>query len=121
MLNKRIIIIEDEPIIALDFKSMLDQLENVNVGIYFKATAALSDLYNNKPDLVLLDINLKDDLSGYEIAEKLIEEQIPFIIITGSSSQESKKKLKKSRANEILLKPINPADLISAVNKVIKN
>lgn len=119
MTKKRIIIVEDEPIIALDFEKIISELGYTSLGKYYEGEKALVNIKNKKPDVVLLDINLRDGISGYEIAEELIEDKIPFIIITGSSDAVSLKRISKINANGVLIKPIYQNEFERALRSVL--
>jgi two-component system, response regulator PdtaR len=66
----RIMIVEDELVIALDLEASLEELGYEPVGIAADAEQALR-LARKKPMLALVDLNLRDGLTGPEIGEKL--------------------------------------------------
>jgi two-component system LytT family response regulator len=71
-------------------------------------------IIENKPDLVLLDINMPDG-TGFDLLKKF--DQIPFKIIFITAYEEYAIKAFKFSAIDYLLKPINPQDLIEVIEK----
>jgi DNA-binding response OmpR family regulator len=59
------LIVEDEPIVALDYRLFLEQ-RGYNINTAFTGRDVLDNLNIYKPDLALLDIRLKDNISGIE-------------------------------------------------------
>jgi DNA-binding response OmpR family regulator len=66
----RILIVEDEMLVAMELEAILVDLGYVSVGIAPDMTTAL-DLGTLKPDLALVDLNLRDGLTGPEIGKRL--------------------------------------------------
>jgi CheY-like chemotaxis protein len=118
---KKVMIIEDEPVIALDFEKMIEEMGFISAGKYRHGVKALDTINNSKPDLILLDINLRDGISGYEIADILIKENVPFIVITGSADESSLKKISELRASGVLIKPVYKAEFTNAVKNVLSS
>ncbi len=79
----KILIVEDEPIISLDMKSLL-QYENISVvGIAKTASRALDLLHNFSPNFAILDIHLGSGGSGIDVAEVIHKKyNIPYIFLT---------------------------------------
>jgi len=118
-LDKFVIIIEDEPIIALDFERTILNMGVSSVKKFFKGEKALSAIKNKKPDVVLLDINLNNSISGYTLSEELKALNIPFIIITGSSDPQSLHKINKMRADSVLIKPVYETEIKEALTSAL--
>jgi CheY-like chemotaxis protein/DNA-directed RNA polymerase specialized sigma24 family protein len=78
-----VLIIEDEPIIALDLESLLESLGHKVTGVARTEQEALRLASNKKPGLVLADIQLADGSSGIDAVNKLLGSfQVPVIFIT---------------------------------------
>jgi DNA-binding response OmpR family regulator len=110
MEKKTIVIIEDELIIAMDLKRILEH-EGFNVIINFKNynfTETINDIHKYNPSLVILDINLNQKLfDGITIAQHLVvKDTVPFIFITGMSDNEMLDRIKPSRPHGIIIKTI---------------
>jgi DNA-directed RNA polymerase specialized sigma24 family protein/CheY-like chemotaxis protein len=79
----RVLIIEDEPIIAMDIEAIVTELGHEVVGIAVTRDEAVSQARASAPGLVLADIQLADDSSGIDaVADILQELQLPVIFIT---------------------------------------
>ncbi len=80
----RVMIIEDEAIIAMDIRSIVADMGHEIVGIARTRTAAVEMGLREQPDLILSDIQLSDNSSGIDAVNDLLEQfgQIPVIFIT---------------------------------------
>ena len=79
----RILIIEDEPIIAIDIESIVLELGHRSVGIADTRDQAVQMAQDEKPDLILSDIQLADGSSGVDAAHDILSEfDVPIIFIT---------------------------------------
>lgn len=83
---KRILVLEDEVLLALDAAETLEELGAVVVGPVHRVDAALALLDRERPDAALLDVNINGDTSA-AVASRLVEESIPFVLATGYGSQ----------------------------------
>lgn len=82
-LVSRVLIIEDEPIIALDLENLVTELGHHVVGTAATREAAVKEAMTKKPGLILADINLGEGGSGLDaVAEILDSFDIPVIFIT---------------------------------------
>lgn len=121
-MKKRILIIEDEPFIAVDMQQLLIA-EGYDVQINFQDVAnALLIIADWQPHLVLLDIHLNEEKTGIDIGEFLQQQnRIPFIYITSYSDKLTLEKVKNSRPYGFIIKPYKAADIVSTVYLVINN
>ena len=79
-------VVEDELIIARTILNTLDELGYSHCGPAINYTEAIEMLEQNKPDLLLLDIQLSGKKDGIDVAQKLNElYQVPFIFLTANS------------------------------------
>ena len=79
----RVLIIEDEPIIAMDIESIVQELGHESVGIADTRDQAIEMAANQKPDLILSDIQLADGSSGIDAANDILaKSDVPIIFIT---------------------------------------
>jgi CheY-like chemotaxis protein len=121
-MKKRILVIEDEPFIAVDIQQLLVG-EGYDVQINFQDVAnALQLIEDWQPHLVLLDIQLNEEKTGIDIGEYLQQQnRIPFIYITSYSDKLTLEKVKNSRPYGFIIKPYKAADILSTVYLVINN
>lgn len=111
-MSKRIIIIEDEAIIAQEIKSSLEMFGYSVVGHAMNSDKALDLFSSTKADLILLDISLKGSLTGIDLA-KIIREKYntPFIYITSYSDKVTLDLVKETNPYGYIVKPFNDNDL----------
>jgi len=82
-LQSRILIIEDEPIIALDLENLVTELGHKVVGTASTAKDAVAKAHSERPGLVLADINLGEGGSGIDAVSEILNSfDIPVIFIT---------------------------------------
>lgn len=111
------VIIDDEPAAIDVIKELSDQLTNdVDISaIAMNGLDGMKAIIEHQPDLVFLDIDMPL-MNGMEVIEKLPEKKFKIIFTTGSAAYAFK--AIKLEAVDYLLKPIDPADFLIAVNKV---
>jgi CheY-like chemotaxis protein/DNA-directed RNA polymerase specialized sigma24 family protein len=79
----RVLIIEDEPIIAMDIEAIVNELGHEVVGIAVTRDEAVALARSEQPGLVLADIQLADDSSGIDAVSDILDDiQLPVIFIT---------------------------------------
>ena len=122
MLRKKILVVEDEPLIALNIQSELEK-EGYEVIIdCFTVDQALQYISKEQPNLVLIDINLNDQKTGIDLGEILLaENKIPFVYLTSYSDKMTLEKAKETRPYGYLVKPFNIENLISTVFIILNN
>jgi CheY-like chemotaxis protein len=82
-LTSRVLIIEDEMVIALDLESLVTELGHSVVGIATTCADAVDIAHQRRPDLILADIQLADGSSGVDAANQILgDTKIPVIFIT---------------------------------------
>ena len=116
MPTKKIIIVEDEPIISADLAGHIRKMGHLVVGRAFNSEKALDLIAIHQPDLILLDINIKGTKDGIEVAEIINEKyKIPFIFITSYSDSETLDRVKVTMPYGFIVKPFNDRDIISTI------
>jgi len=119
MKNKRILLAEDEIIIAMDLKNMLSSMGFNNVLTFADGDALLEYALEEPPDLIIADIILKNNTTGIKIAEKLWEKyDVPIIFISAINISTYKKKYDPFKC-EFLSKPFKEAELLVAIDKLL--
>ncbi|MFX1704081.1 sigma 54-interacting transcriptional regulator [Chitinophaga sp. CC14] len=114
-MTKKILIVEDEFIVANNLQMILEEAGYTINGIAASAREAQEYIQQNKPDLVLLDIRLKGKLSGIDIARKLRADHIPFIYLSAYANQAILEEAKTTEPYGFLVKPIREKDLLVAL------
>lgn len=122
MKGYKILIVEDEPLIAESLHEILEVLEHEVVGSADNANTALKLLRENKVDLILLDIQIKGDTDGVELAEKIKEEHtIPFIFTTAFADGDTIQRAREKGPYGYIVKPYGINDINAAIEVAIGN
>lgn len=112
MSNVRILIVEDEPLIAEDLRAHLEELGYEVCAACDNALDAMAEVVARKPDLLLLDINLGDGPDGVQLAEKVrAKHATPFIFVTSHSDKATLERVKPLRPAGFIIKPFDENDL----------
>lgn len=121
MKHLTVLIVEDEIIIAEDLKDLIISFGFEKVYLSHTKEAAIQDLKNILPDLVLLDLHLEQSLDGLEIA-KIIDDtlSIPYIFITANADSQVIQEAVQTRAGAYITKPHKKSDLLAAIQIALK-
>ncbi len=118
----RILIVEDNVIIADDMQSMLEEIgyEIVdNVIVYEQAEEVLK---TQQVDLVLIDIILASDKTGIDLGKHIrLKYDIPFIFVTSNSDRATVENAKTVKPNGYLVKPFEQQDLYTSIEIALSN
>lgn len=118
----RILIVEDNVIIADDMQSMLEEIgyEIVdNVIVYEQAEEVLK---TKQVDLVLIDIILASSKTGIDLGKHIREKyNIPFIFVTSNSDRATVENAKTVKPNGYLVKPFEQQDLYTSIEIALSN
>ncbi len=115
MTSAKILIVEDESIIAYDLKESLLHLGYQITGMVGSGEEALSSVEKEPPDLVLMDIKLKGQMNGIEAADKTHTlYHIPVVYLTANADKATVERARKTEAYGFIYKPIQ-SDLLQAV------
>ncbi len=119
--KKKILIVEDQKIIALDLKKGLKNRGYEIVGICDNAGDAIRLTEENHPDLILMDIMLNGELNGIETAERINKEnKIPIIYLTALTDVDTYLKALKTEPQKYLMKPVDFESLKRAVEETLE-
>jgi len=114
--SKKILVVEDETLIALSIKKELQILGYHVTGVVSSSTAAFKSLEKELADLVLMDIKLKGGIDGIETGKKIRElYNLPFVYITAHTDTETLERAKRSEPYGYVVKPIEQRDLYSVI------
>lgn len=113
----KILIVEDEILIAEDLKDILRSFGCKQIAMAHDKKTALTLLETFKPDIALLDIRMEKETDGLEIGEYInTMQQIPFIYITAHSDVEMIKKIVKTKPMGYITKPFKKSDLFANIS-----
>lgn len=111
-MKETIVIVEDEFIVANDLKIILSKAGYEVYGIASSVVEARKLILLKKPNWVLLDIVLKGDLTGIDLAWELLEQQIPFIYISANTNQTTLRAVNETQPYGFMVKPFREKDLL---------
>ncbi len=107
MEKARIMLVEDEVVVSADIKAKLQKMGYVVPAIVRYAEDVLETASREKPDLILMDINLKGEMDGTEAARKVREQlDIPIVFLTSYKDDDTLAKAKVSGPFGYLTKPV---------------
>ena len=111
----RVVIAEDEALIRLDLKEMLEEEGYVVAGEAADGETAVALTENLRPDLVILDVKMPV-LDGISAAERIAAGHLaPVVILTAFSQRELVERARDAGAMAYLVKPFTKADLVPAI------
>ncbi|MDO3626221.1 sigma 54-interacting response regulator [Mucilaginibacter sp. BT774] len=113
---KKILIVEDESLVAHHLKLVLMGAGYKISGISESVPEALSMIEAQRPDLVLLDIHLKGELNGIDLARKLTESNIAFVYLTANFQGALLEEAKSTMPFGFIVKPFREADLLTTLD-----
>ncbi|MCP2344176.1 ANTAR domain-containing response regulator [Nonomuraea roseoviolacea] len=117
--QRRVVIAEDEALIRLDLKEMLEEDGYVVVGEAGDGEQAIRLAAELKPDLVILDVKMPV-LDGISAAERIAADRIaPCLILTAFSQRDLVERARDAGAMAYLVKPFTKADLVPAIEMAV--
>lgn len=115
----RVLIIEDDIVLAMSLVIMLKKLGYTDVSKVHTGEQALETLVEFKPDLMLVDIMLGEGISGIDVVKKVQgKENMPVIYITGNSDNYHRNLADNTDYLSYLIKPITFNELKKAIDKL---
>jgi two-component system response regulator LytT len=117
--NFKILIVDDEVLLAEFLKDELIALGYSNIKLAHNKSQAINRIIEFNPDLILLDIRLKTEREGIEIGEEINNTfKIPFIYITAHSDKDIVTQAIATKPVGYITKPFKQSDVFAAVNLV---
>ena len=112
---RRVVIAEDEALIRLDLKEMLEEEGFVVVGEARDGAEAVALVEEHRPDLVVMDVKMPR-LDGITAAERIAAARIaPVVMLTAFSQRELVERAREAGAMAYVVKPFSRSDLLPAV------
>jgi len=120
MTNSRILVVEDEAIVAMGIKQKLEDLGHQVVDIAYTGEDAVETALKKKPDLILMDIVLKGSMDGIEAAAKIRNQlDIPVIYLTAYSDEEVLERARITEPYGYIIKPFKKSELNANIEMAI--
>ncbi len=110
--NKRVLVVEDETILAMDLSKSLEHLGYEVVGTAVSGREAIQKVRETRPDLILMDIKLKGSMDGIDVVDEIRSFTDPAVIyLTAHSDTVLFERAKTTDPYAFLTKPITPDEL----------
>jgi CheY-like chemotaxis protein len=118
--KSKILIVEDEGIVALDLESRLRGMGYVVVGVTDSGREAIQKAIETHPDLVLMDIRLKGDVDGIEAAGVIRARlDIPVIYLTALVDEDTMRRANVTQPHDSIAKPFEEDELRTAIEAAL--
>lgn len=119
--NPKILIVEDESVVAIDLNERLLRLGYISVRIAKSGEDAVRQVAQERPDLLLLDITLSQgELDGIQTALLInSEEEIPIIYLTAYANESVWTRTKETKPYAYILKPFQSNELKIAIEMAL--
>ena len=120
--KNRILIVEDENIVAMDIRKMLLDSGYEITSIVSSGEEAIINVRENKPDLILMDIVLKGKMTGID-ASRIISQyfDVPIIYMTALSNDDALLETRSRESYGFLFKPFSTNELSIAIDMAFIN
>ena len=110
--SAKILMVEDDMIIAADISMQLTKLGYEVIGINTRGEDALHAIENNRPDIILMDIVLTGKMNGIEAAHIILEKfQVPVIFLTSNSDDATFQQAISAKPYAFISKPFQKSEL----------
>ena len=126
--KQRILVVEDDEGIGKLIQSILETEGDYEVLACHTLIHAMSEIEKFSPQLVVMDIGLKgevvDGIDFYRMLKTILKknsEDLPMIIVSAMTGAELRKRALEAGAKDYLMKPFDPEDLLSSLNKILKH
>lgn len=118
----KVLIVEDEPLIAKNIGMYLNNNDYEVAAIAYDPDEAFFQLKKQQPDFAILDINLESEKTGIDIANYINKNNfIPFIYLTSYSDKETIDKAKITNPAGFIVKPFNEKTLYATIEIALSN
>lgn len=115
-MNKpKVYIVEDEPIIVITIKTILEKAGYEVVGDADNVSSAQDEILKYAPDLVVLDIELDGNKDGVDLAIQLERKKTPYLYLTAQTDPLTIKKVKQTNPLGYIVKPFTESSLRSNI------
>ncbi|MGB7970061.1 MAG: response regulator [Methanobacterium sp.] len=119
-MSSKILIVEDEIIIAIDLKIRLEDLGYYVPGIAINGRDAIKKTGEKNPDIILMDILLNGDKDGIEVAQQIRNQyNIPIIYLTGSQNDSMIERAEITEPYGYINKPFDNTEIETAIKLAI--
>ena len=115
-----ILVVEDEPIAAMDLQESLERMGHAVAGIVASGDEVPAAVLSLRPDLVIMDIHLKSYIDGIDAVSRLrLLSDVPVIYVTAYPARSLMERAMKSAPAAYLEKPIDESLLRAGIEKAL--
>ena len=116
----RILVVEDDRVVARDIRQQLSRIGHTVVGTVSQGEEAIALARTSKPDLVLMDIELEGEIDGIEAAQRIRDDcQIPVIYLTAYADDQTLQRSTVTEPFGYLLKPFEDSQLRTVIEMAL--
>lgn len=115
----KVLVVEDDFSFALDLRMLVEELGYRCQGIVDSGEKALEHIARELPDVILMDIDLKGQLNGMDLAIQIKDLHIPTLFITSYKDPDTYNKAKEAGMVGFLVKPLSHYTLLSSIDACI--
>lgn len=116
MKKTKILVVEDESIVARDIQNMLVGLGYEVTAVVPEAMAAIHKAHETSPDIVLMDVMLQGEITGVEAAEQIYTKfSIPVVYLTAYADSRTVQRAKKTEPFGYIIKPFEERELQTTI------
>ncbi|MEQ6165687.1 response regulator [Ekhidna sp. MALMAid0563] len=120
-MDVKVLIVEDNPITSQDLKEIIVENGMVVTDVVKTQQEAIRSFQSNKPDILLVDINLKDGDDGVDLVANFDkEDRMPVIFLTANSDKQTVERALLTNPSSYLTKPYDDRDVIIAIELAFK-
>ncbi|MBC3807437.1 EAL domain-containing protein [Undibacterium seohonense] len=116
MQTERILIVEDEPVVALDLRQTLEEMGHEVVAISHSFETAMESVIRDNPSLIMMDINLKGDIDGIDACDAIYQGwQLPVIFLTAYVDEKTVNRAAACGPFGYIIKPYQKKELYASL------
>jgi DNA-binding NarL/FixJ family response regulator len=121
-MSERILIVEDEPLVALELKETLEDAGFEVPLTVDSADRVLQAVSTHRPSLILMDIRLRSFIDGVDVVARVrMMSPVPVIYLTAYSTPEVVHRAQATHPAAFLIKPIDGAALVKTVRSALQS
>lgn len=122
MQTHRVMVVEDESLIAIDLKMSLKALGFEVSDVVSSGEAAIASAHNEPPDLILMDIHLQGTLDGIDAAIQIqAKNSIPIVFMSAYTDSTTMERLNNTKPAGFIPKPLNNYDILNTINSIFND
>ena len=118
---RRVLLVEDDPTLAIGVTGALESFGYDVCAAVQTGEDAIASAFALRPDLILMDINLKGEMDGVEATEAInARSSVPVIYLSAQTSEATTRQAKLTTHYGYLKKPFDPDELHSAIRSTLE-